>query len=528
MIFLTEENLPARIAVTDTPLSLNDGTDGHEMESPTTGYMGETIPQRLEKTSSNQKANQGLGSEGVESNDTIKMDDPIALRTRRRTKLQHPSKAKRAKNIPGKSKGTEEKSLLLQLIQQNKRQQDRITELNLMLKKVLELQLSMLHELHEDIEAVLQCSEKTLQLPGPIMVKPPRANERKARSKRLISAPASEDCECGPRSNHAIKMQSSTTSSVIDSTKYADRECGPGSISGKTVSAVPVTYGKNASFGSGNDESTCDRAMHRNIKTILPTSAALDDSDASSCYGARVFMAKATPRKTTKDASDSLDDSSNYESTRHSDVNDVSQTNDASPDSVRSDASPILATSARNEKPLFICPKERKKDRDEAYERIRNALDQVPDTVHFDKAGKRKTATLYVGNLQFKASVEDLSNALNRIFKRIQVEKVTIPQRNEKSLGYAFIELSWAAGAPVKMFDICVTHSAMVFVNSRPIYFRELNDKGTTTTQAYATTPPRESTAKVFKATTTRITDSPDSPDSPFDMNCIVWPKGWR
>ena len=39
VLFQLEENLPARIAVTDTPLSLNDGTDGHEMESPTTEYM---------------------------------------------------------------------------------------------------------------------------------------------------------------------------------------------------------------------------------------------------------------------------------------------------------------------------------------------------------------------------------------------------------------------------------------------------------------------------------------------------------
>ena len=30
-----EKNLLERISVTDTPFGLNDGTDGHEMESPT-------------------------------------------------------------------------------------------------------------------------------------------------------------------------------------------------------------------------------------------------------------------------------------------------------------------------------------------------------------------------------------------------------------------------------------------------------------------------------------------------------------
>ena len=118
VILQLEENLLARIAVTDTTSSLNDGPDSHEMESPTTVYMGETILQHLEKTLSNQKANQGLGSEGVESSDIIKVDVPIAMRTRGRTKLQHPYKAKKAKKISGKSMGTEKKSLHLHLIQQ--------------------------------------------------------------------------------------------------------------------------------------------------------------------------------------------------------------------------------------------------------------------------------------------------------------------------------------------------------------------------------------------------------------------------
>ena len=65
--------------------------------------------------------------------------------------------------------------------------------------------------------------------------------------------------------------------------------------------------------------------------------------------------------------------------------------------------------------------------------------------------------------------MEDLSNIINQIFIKNQVEKVTMP-------GYAFIELSWAADsaeAPVKMFDICIAQSAMIFVNSRPICLRE-------------------------------------------------------
>ena len=51
------------------------------------------------------------------------------------------------------------KSLLLQIRQQNKQQQDRLTEMNVMLKNVLELQLSIVHELHGSIKAVLQANE---------------------------------------------------------------------------------------------------------------------------------------------------------------------------------------------------------------------------------------------------------------------------------------------------------------------------------------------------------------------------------
>ena len=84
------------------------------------------------------------------------MNEPVAMRTRHSTKLQHPSKAKRAKNIRADYKTEmEEKSLLRQLIQQNKQQQDKLTEMNVMLKKVLELQQFIVHKLHGNIEAVL-------------------------------------------------------------------------------------------------------------------------------------------------------------------------------------------------------------------------------------------------------------------------------------------------------------------------------------------------------------------------------------
>ncbi len=131
-----------------------------------------------------------------------------------------------------------------------------------MLKKVLELQLSMVHAIQEVIKAVMQCSERTLPLSGPIMVKTPRECE----TKRLIIV--SEGRECGQRSNPTIKTQSTSSSSVIDVTNYADRGCGPRSILGKTVNAVPVTYGSNASIKVGNDNPLAIESCARTSKQL--------------------------------------------------------------------------------------------------------------------------------------------------------------------------------------------------------------------------------------------------------------------
>ena len=124
----------------------------------------------------------------------------------------------------------------------------------------------------------------------------------------------------------------------------------------------------------------------------------------------------------------------------------------------------------------YTVPKDSKEDRAKAYARISKALDQVDPSVHLNPKGKRTTATLYVGNLEFNANEQDLRQALDRIFKRIRVDKITIPRVHGRSK-YGFIEISWAHRAPVKLADLCIKYSGMIQVNSRPIYFRELRNK---------------------------------------------------
>jgi hypothetical protein len=119
----------------------------------------------------------------------------------------------------------------------------------------------------------------------------------------------------------------------------------------------------------------------------------------------------ATPRKKHMDTSISTDESELFEA----------PSVEASPRIKASTESPIPAESKRNPrsasymKGRYIVLKAPKKVRDEAQKALTAALDQVPATIHFDQRGKRTTATLYVGNLEFKASTKDLKDALDAL-----------------------------------------------------------------------------------------------------------------
>ena len=55
--------------------------------------------------------------------------------------------------------------------------------------------------------------------------------------------------------------------------------------------------------------------------------------------------------------------------------------------------------------------------------------------------GKRMIETLYVGNLEFNASEENLRESLSYTFKWIWVDNITIPRINGVSK-YGFIDIS--------------------------------------------------------------------------------------
>ena len=125
----------------------------------------------------------------------------------------------------------------------------------------------------------------------------------------------------------------------------------------------------------------------------------------------------------------------------------------------------------------YIVPTESKKVQEEARKRFVDALNQVPDAVHYNLEGQRTTTTLYVGNLDYNADANPLLKTLRKYFRyRIKVDEVIVPENNGKSRGYAFVTLSWAKAANVNPSDICKFHSGMIDVNSRYIYLRKLRN----------------------------------------------------
>jgi hypothetical protein len=127
-------------------------------------------------------------------------------------------------------------------------------------------------------------------------------------------------------------------------------------------------------------------------------------------------------------------------------------------------------------KNAFETPKAPVEIRMEASRRIQEALNEVPDAVHFNANSTRTAITLFVGNLDFKARAIDLMRSLRTYFYgRIHIDEIDIPNYNDQHRGYGFSTLSWVRMAHVDPADICKALSGMIQVKSRRVYFQELH-----------------------------------------------------
>ena len=112
----------------------------------------------------------------------------------------------------------------------------------------------------------------------------------------------------------------------------------------------------------------------------------------------------------------------------------------------------------------------------EALRRIDEALNKVPDAVHFHAKSERTATTLFAGNLDFKAKAMDMMRSLRtHFYGRVKIEEIDIPNYNGKHRGYGFFTLSWVHKARVDPADICTAFSGVIQVKSRRLYFQELH-----------------------------------------------------
>jgi hypothetical protein len=131
----------------------------------------------------------------------------------------------------------------------------------------------------------------------------------------------------------------------------------------------------------------------------------------------------------------------------------------------------------KSQEDKFEPPKESVPVRTMADQRIKEALNQVPDAIHYNPKSKKTVVTLYAGNLDFKASRTDILESLRKHFKsRIQINELIIANHHGRSKGYGFITLSWVREAEVDPADICKLYSGMIQVKSRILYLQELRE----------------------------------------------------
>jgi hypothetical protein len=131
----------------------------------------------------------------------------------------------------------------------------------------------------------------------------------------------------------------------------------------------------------------------------------------------------------------------------------------------------------KSQKDKFEPPKESIPIRTKADHRIQEALNQVPDAIHYNHKSKKTVVTLYVGNLDFEANRTGILESLRKhIRNRIQVNELIIANRHGRSKGYGFVTLSWVQEAKVDPADICKLFSGMIQVKSRRLYLQELRE----------------------------------------------------
>ena len=371
-------------------------------------------------------------SEQFGSKESIKEETPVGLRTRSMIQQQHPTAHKDVnENGPEGPIEPEIKELLLQLIAQNKEQQDEMKHLRLALKQGLEHQESIVRELKEDIAALSMKSQEKKQLD---------VQESISDSPPLVK-PFAPSGKLSPNESASIPDQprSEVTPISLDESEFLFRSTS-----------------KQDVFQKFEASTSAARAYKAKTKVPVTPPNVVNNSKSSSRASNESDISEDSPQ-----------DEGRYQRLHCGNT----------PASRMGRWSRGRDTTNKSRKDTFRPPQEPKEVRDEANQKIDRALNHVPDVIHHNPKSKRTAVTLFAGNLDFNVRDKDILESLRTHFKRrIHVDVIDVPNFNGRHKGYAFITISWVRDAPVDPADICQLYSGMIQVNSRCLYFQELHD----------------------------------------------------
>jgi hypothetical protein len=409
----------------DTTTDQSLASEGAESEDISKDAGLPCSPSGSDEPDDSQESHQSSVSEGDKLHGELPEDIPVALRTRSRRQRQDAHITFDVNDILDRSQiGKEVKELILQLIEQNEEQKNKLSS-------AIQSHKTIVRELQGDIAKLhKQMSSQKFKVSFP--------NSDHRRVKRFRPTGKSNvkksSRSCGLSASAARLPESPTSEDEI-------HEANMARVKEAEAALLEHVLWRHEYDAKGSDE----------LYDPVPDTSELDGSAESESLSHDY-------KESVTDTSDNLDASTESEPPS---PRDIRLNNDKSRGYKRGS---------------YVPPKESEKDRAKAKARISKALDQVDLSVHLNPQGKRKTATLYVGNLAFNTSEQDLGESLDKVFRKIRVEKITIPRVDGRSK-YGFIEISWAHRAPVKLADLCIKNSGMIQVKSRPIYFRELRNK---------------------------------------------------
>lgn len=423
--------------------TLNLATLARDSETPSGDTSGPVVVERRHRVSLSSwcsiKQSSGLiqlqetshqdSDSKIESNGSAKEDTPVGLRTRSRMQQQTPSATYPNEDGPERQTESEIKDLLLQLIAQTKEQQSEVNGLRLALKNGLEQLETVVCELKGDIAELQIHLQTNGKANAPISEPQPLVKPFKPSGKENVGDTPSNLQKSEVNLRLAGKqdvIQRSKASPVLTAKAYKVN------VKGTRRQDSPSGYNADQrSTNESDEDAPCD------------TSSNLDPAEPSS----KLPSKKCQRRRPGKP-------SSRAGGWRQG---------GAQPTKSREDG--------------FEPPKETEAVRTNAGRMIEEALNQVPDAVHYSPKSKKTVVTLYAGNLDFKANCTDILETLRKHFgRRIQVNEMTIANHQGRSKGYGFVTLSWAQEAEVDPGDICKLHSGMIQVKSRRLYFQELRD----------------------------------------------------